>query len=380
VYVHDLQNGVMTLVSENLAGTMGGNGRSHSPVLSANGRFLAFKSEASDLVATDTNGKTDIFVRDLDAGTTALASINWGGTDSGNGNSGNPPFTPDFALSADGRFVVFESTATDLVAIPTNARGDVFVRDLKLGVTKLVSVNLAGTSGGNGTFAASFPTISGDGRLVAFASGSSDLVANDTNGTGDVFVRDLEAGATTLVSVNQAGTSGNRGSGNPLVAANGRFVAFQSQASDLVATDTNGGQPTPDAQMDVFVRDLETGTTTLVSVNRTGMDSGNSSSFDPKISADGSIVVFRSLASDLVNKDTNGQSDLFVRDLETGTTKLVSVNRKFADSGNSFLAQELFTSVSLNPDGRFVAFRSWASDLVAPDTNRTTDVFVRPVP
>jgi Tol biopolymer transport system component len=165
-----------------------------------------------------------------------------------------------------------------------------------------------------------------------------------------------------------------------LVAANGRFVAFQSQASDLVATDTNGGQPTPDAQIDVFVRDLETGTTTLVSVNRTGMDSGNSSSFDPKISADGSIVVFRSLASDLVNKDTNGQSDLFVRDLETGTTKLVSVNRKFADSGNSFLAQELFTSVSLNPDGRFVAFRSWASDLVAPDTNRTTDVFVRPVP
>jgi Tol biopolymer transport system component len=204
-------------------------------------------------VANDTNGITnDIFVRDLQMGTTTLVSVNRFGTGSGSGESGSPPFISP-AISADGRYVVFSSLASDLVANDTNGTFDVFVRDLQMGTTALVSVNRFGTGSGN---SASFfsPVISADGRFVAFPSLASDLVANDTNGTNDVFVRDLQMGTTVLVSVNQFGTGSGNGSSPPtpqpsryVISADGRFVAFQSEASDLVANDTNG-------TTDVFVR------------------------------------------------------------------------------------------------------------------------------
>ncbi len=146
-------------------------------------------------------------------------------------------------------------------------------------VTELVSINQAGTGSGNGV---SFnPVFSTDGRFVAFSSGASDLVANDTNGTEDVFVRDLQTGTTTLVSINRTGTGSNGGSSDPVISADDRFVAFLSDASDLVANDTNN-------TTDMFVRDLQTGTTTLVSVNRAGTG-GNGVSSDPVISADGPL-------------------------------------------------------------------------------------------
>src|SRR5207247_1728811 len=250
-----------------------------------------------------------------------LVSANGAGTGSGNGFS----FAP--AMSADGRFVAFESLAADLVADDANGDFDVFVRDLKTGTTTMVSANRAGTGSGNGgSFA---PAISADGRFVAFDSLAGDLVANDTNFNSDVFVRDLHTGTTTLVSVNSAGTdSGNNGSGLAAVSANARFVAFVSSASDLAGNDTNFNS-------DVFVRDLKTGTTTLVSVNSAGTDSGNGFSIDAAISDDGRFVAFGSYAGDLVANDTNGGGDVFVRDLKTGTTTLVSVNRAGTDTGNT---------------------------------------------
>ena len=243
---------VTELVSINWAGTNGSDGLNGAVgdfTISANGRFVVFSSFASDLVTNDTNGGTgpsqDVFIRDLQTKTTTLVSVNQFGTDSGNGNSGSP------AVSADGRFVAFSSSATDLVTTQvTGGRGgNVFVRDRQTGTTTLASVNRNGTDGGNG--GSELPSLSADGRFVAFRSSASDLVATDTNGIFfDVFVRDLQTGSTALASVNYAGTGGgNNVSGTPLLSANGRFVAFSSQSSDLVATDSNG-------TFDVFVRDL----------------------------------------------------------------------------------------------------------------------------
>jgi len=230
----------------------------------------------------------------------------------------------------------------------------------------LVSVNRRETGSGNGD--CFFPALSASGLVVAFTSYASDLVAHDTNGTTDVFVHDPWKERTTLVSINRTGTdSGNGDSFFPVLSASGLVVAFMSNASDLVANDTNGAG-------DVFVRDLWTGRTTLVSVNRTGTGSGNDFSNFPVLSASGRLVAFESAASDLVANNTNGAGDVFVRDLWTRTTTLVSINRT-GTGGNDFSNFPVFSA-----DGRLVAFTSYASDLVAHDTNGTTDVFVRPFP
>ena len=317
VFVRDLQTRTTVLASANGAGTNSGNGRTGTPLLSADGRHVVFASLANDLVVNDANGTWDIFMRDLQTGTTTLVSVNRAGTHSGNGRSGNVPNGTDFALSHDGRFVAFLSAASDLVVTDTNGADDVFIRDLQTGTTALVSVNRGGTNGGSGI---SFdPVLSTDGRFVAFSSRANDLVATDTNGDVDVFVRDLQAATTRLASVNQAGAdSGNGLSLDPGMSADGRFVAFSSRANNLVATpDTNAGQPFPDSQTDVFVRDQQTGTTMLASVNRAGTDSGNSASGYSLLSADGRVVVFVSTASDLVANDTNGQYDLYAAKITT---------------------------------------------------------------
>jgi Tol biopolymer transport system component len=268
------------------------------------------------LAGTDTNGTWDVFVRDLRRGTTALVSVNLSGTDSGNAISGSIPVGTGFAFSASGRFIAFESKATDLVAVPASGRGDVFVRDLEVGRTRMVSVNRSGTRGGNGPFASSAPVISADGQYVAFQSSAGDLVSHDTNGDEDVFVRDIHAERTTLISVNLAGTnSGNRFSFEPSISADGRLVAFSSRATDLVAgADTNGGAlPGTSETTDVFVRDWLKGATQVVSVNRSGTDTANGGAGGPIISADGHFVSFVSSSSDLVAEDRVQKPDVFIR-------------------------------------------------------------------
>ena len=341
------------LVSVNAAGTAAGNAASFNFSLSANGRFVAFQSSATDLVPGGTSG-VNIFVRDLLTGTTVLASVN------------EPPYDvgiPEFPhLSADGRYVAYQRSTCAFFFCPTI---DVFVRDLQTETTTLVSVGLNGQPAGG-----FWPVISANGRYIAFQSARANLVPNDANGTVDVFVRDLDAGVTRLASVNAAGTgSGNAASSSPALSADGRFVAFQSDASDLAAGDGNGAP-------DVFYRDLQAGQTHLISVETTGNGSGDGGSGSPTISTDGSRVAFGSNATNLVPfPSANGSFDVFVRDLPAGPTRLVSINQAGTAGGNAPSGRAYLT-----PNGRFIAFDSDATDLVADDTsNSPQDVFLRDV-
>lgn len=292
VFVRDLQTGLLTLVSATPTGASG-NGNSLNPVMSSDGRFVAFQSDAANLVANDGNGATDVFVRDLETGTTILVSAAGAGS-----SADNNSFAP--SISGDGRFVAFYSGASNLAANDANGTTDVFVRDLQTRTTILVSATPLGRTGSSPSFN---PVISADGRFVAFESSAGDLVANDGNGTGDVFVRDLGTATTTLVSATPGGASGNSRSANPVISSDGHVVAFTSLASNLVANDNN-------AMQDVFVRDLGTGITNLASTTPAG-NSGNGLSRYPVISANGRTVVFESRASDLVANDNNNVEDVF---------------------------------------------------------------------
>ncbi|HUL51255.1 MAG TPA: hypothetical protein VLU94_01590, partial [Candidatus Nitrosotalea sp.] len=317
VFVRDRTLGRTTLVSVNSSGTASGNGASRAGTISADGRFVAFESLASDLVANDTNGVSDIFLRDLVAGTTMLVSVSGDGITPGNGPSSWPVMTPD------GHFVLFESRASNLDTNDANNAADLFVRDMSSGITTLVTrdrFSNASALGGD-FFFSDAARISDDGRWVAFASAATNLVAFDNNSKRDVFLRDLLNRTNILVSVNTNKVAASGISGIPALSADGRFVAFQSLASDLAAKDNN-------ATNDVFLRDVALGTTTLVSVSLTGA-SGKGSSFGPVISADGRYVGFQSLASDLVANDSSSDPniqplDVFVRDLQTGVTTMIS--------------------------------------------------------
>lgn len=358
------------LVSVNSTNFGSGNNFSGRPTVSADGRFVVFESVATDLVSTpDTNNSFDIFVRDLQTNTTTLVSVNTAGNAAANGSSLRA------MISADGRFIAFESVATNLTTTPdANSNFDVFVRDLQTGTTTLVSRNRMNTASGNDE---SFrPVISFDGRVVAFLSRASDLTSTeDANAKIDVFARDLTTNTTSLISVNRTGAASANVSGQfdasqpPRIAAN-RYVVFASDASDLVdVPDTNNTS-------DVFVRDLQTGTTTLVSSDATNTATGNARSSPAGFSNDGRLVVFNSLSSNLTTNDANNFFDVFVRDLQTNTTTLVSINRAGTTSGNLTSFAQSFGSI-LSGDNRFVVFHSVASDLVANDANAFVDVFVR---
>jgi Tol biopolymer transport system component len=261
--------------------------------------------------------------------------------------------------------VVFASGASNLVPKDTNRSWDVFVRDVATGTTRRVSIGANGSQGNDNSGVFGPPSIDGTGRFVAFESGASNLVSGDTNAVTDVFVRDLSANTTRRVSVSGRGGQGNNFSDEPAISADGRYVAFESAASNLVPGDSNGVK-------DVFVRDLRNGTTRRVSVSGKGLQ-GNDFSDVPAISADGRYVAFESAAANLVPGDTNDATDVFVHDLTSGTTRRVSVSTS-GRQGNA--DSSVFGSPSISADGRYVAFESAASNLVSGDTNRALDVFV----
>ena len=384
--------GVIERVSVANDGTEG-NFDSFDSVISADGRFVAFDSRASNLAAGDTNGSRDVFVRDTCVGapagctpSTTRVSVASDGSE-GNGISDTP------SISADGRFVAFAADASNLVAGDTNGAGDVFVRDTCVGVpagctpsTTRVSVASDGTQGNAGS---GFPlVVSANGRFIAFSSAASNLVAGDTNGATDMFVRDTCYGAptgctpsTARVSVANDGSQGNQIIGSdsrPALSSDGRFVGFDSDANNLVVGDTN-------AFRDIFVRDTCFGasagctpSTTRVSVASDGTQ-GNGASVVPTISADGRFVVFRSNAGNLVAGDTNGAGDVFVRDTCVGVPAgcTPSTTRVSVASDGTQGNAGVFFDLSISADGRFVAFDSDASNLVAGDTNGAVDVFVR---
>jgi Tol biopolymer transport system component len=335
------------------AGGAQSNGLSTYPILSADGRYLAFQSAASNLVPGDTNLVQDVFVRDLQNGTNERVSVDSLGNEV-SVSSTNP------AISADGRFVAFHSLATNLVPGDTNGTSDVFVRDRQSGSTERVSLS---SGGGQAQGHSAEAALSADGRFVAFQSGAANLVAGDTNGAFDVFVRDRQSGTTERVSVGPGGVQSNGGSFDPKLSADGRFVAFESQATNLVSGDTNAGS-------DIFVFDRLLGTTERVSVSTAGAQ-GNGFSIATVISADGRFVVFESYATNLVAGDTNAADDIFVRDRQLGTTERVNVDSSGAQSNGSA------EHAAISADGRFVAFVTTATNLGPGDTSTLRDVYLR---
>ncbi len=330
------------LVSVSTAGRQG-DALSGVPSISADGRYVAFGSESSTLVAGDSNGTSDIFVRDRLTSTTLLVSRTPLGT-SGNGYS----YVDQDSISADGRFVTFLSVAADLVPGDTNGVEDVFVRDLIAGTTANLSMNPVGAMTNTDT------PISQDGRYVAF-SRFDGLVAGDSNGATDVFVHDRRTGATQCASVDSSGADANSSSGSPSLSSDGRYVAFLSLATNLVTGDTNDGA-------DIFVHDMLSGFTRRVSVDSAGVEA-NAACVKPSISADGRYVGFSSEATNLVAGDTNGKNDDFVHDLRTGKTTRISI----ASNGSEGDWHALHTQ-ALSDGGRFVAFSSYASNLASSDT------------
>jgi Tol biopolymer transport system component len=325
VFVRDRSTGETTIVSVDSAGNHA-NGPSASPAISADGRYVAFASSASNLVQGDTNTTCelspydqnvncqDVFVHDRSTGTTERVSLDSSGAQLNNHSS-----LP--AISADGRFVAFSSNASNVVPGDINecaftsgvgACSDVFVHDRQTGVTELVSTSIASGTGDGGSL---LPSMSADGRLIAFSSSATDLVEGDSNAfcfhdsdfipdnCADIFVRDTLTGRIALVSTNSDGEQGDRGSCCAHISAGGRYVAFRSSARNLVAGDTNN-------RSDLFVRDLLNGATTRVSVDSLGAEA-NGDSTSARLSGDGRFVVFHSFASNLVPA---GGTGVFLRD------------------------------------------------------------------
>lgn len=351
IVVRDSQNGAVSVISNGWDGSPA-NGNCVSPSISADGRYVAFASAADNLDPGDTNRSWDVFVRDRTTGELSLVSSSTAG---GFGNDDS--YAP--RISADGRWVVFTSTASNLVGGDIGSHADVFIRDLLLKTTRRVSEAAGGTEadGDSGS-----PSVNSDGSKVAFASKATNLVAGLAAGTDNVFVRDLAPGGlVSAVSVSSAGTAGNLSSYAPSIDAAGTRVAFESLASNLVDADVNDAR-------DVFLRDLSAHTTRLVSVSASGVQ-GDAESRDPAISPDGKNVLFSSHASRLVPGDPAGVSDVFLADVASGSITRISER---PDGGQ---ANGASSGASFAGDASRVLFHSDASDLVAGDTNGTSDIF-----
>lgn len=393
------QTGTYTRISVD-SNEIQANAMSYRGRISANGRFIAFDSEAANLVAGDMNGQGDVFLRDLQLGTTALVSTTAGG-EQANGGSGTP------VISADGRYVAFESGATNLAALPdSNGFTDIYVKDTQTGAVTRASISSTGAEPNNESEVLS---ISGDGRYIVFDSNADNLVLNDTNGHGDIFVRDVQTNTTLGISV-----TGNSGGFDASISLDGNYVVFNSTSTNFVLDDTNG-------RADVFVYSMLTGQIVRASVSSSGMQ-GDWNSSDPSISGDGRYVTF-STSSNFSSVDTYGYIQLYVRDMQAGTTTLSTFRDGFAmvgesdaseisadghyivysfdDKGDGMPTRWLYlhdrvtatnTMVvsagimeyewnpllpSISGDGRFLVFVSSSPNLVAGDTNAVRDVFLK---
>ena len=489
LYVRDLQAGATRLVDveTNSAGSL--VSAATVPCLTTNGGLVGFECPDGGLVPNDRNGDYDVFVRDWAGGSTELISAHHPDLLSRTPNG--PSFLTPASVSSDGRWAAFVSDANNLVANDTNRCRDVFVRDLATGSLTLVSLN---TNGVSGSRASSEPAISPEGRYVAFTSSADDLVPGDVNNASDVFLRDVQNGTTALVSMNQLGTGpGNKASYSPAVGAGGRFVLFRSQASTLASAsfspgenlflrdmlrqtnwalttagagpaamtadgrfvahatsnappslsvwdtqsavriysnrlagvasvfsvaiaadgqriaystpsglylvqlpdgiktglDTNGSPACNSLIFDgtgrfiaytrasaanrtnqVYLYDLERGLNTLVSTSFGVAGPANDLSDSPVLSANGRFLAFRSLANDIVSGDTNGVPDIFLYDRQTGVNTLLSSSQPSGAPADNRSLTPVFSG-----DGSTLLFQSWASDLTGGDFNHNSDLF-----
>ena len=494
LYVRDLQLGTTVLVDQDGNGIGSAINLLFAPFLSADGRLVAFECPDANLVSNDRNHNYDVFLRDLGSNVNELISD--GHPDLSSITPNGISSASRFSVNTDGRFIAFMSEADNIVVNDTNQSRDVFVRDLLLGTSLLVSV---ATHGSNPGSSISYdPAISGDGRYVVFGSSASNLIANDTNNAHDVLLRDLQTGTTSLVSVNLSGTGpGNQDSHSPTISSDGRYVLFRSRASNLApgtfgnenvfvrdllsgvtyaltTSGTTAAAMTPDGRFvafggptgsvfvwdsqtatrvytnsasgvssisigplgtrlayisnpglsvadrtaktnwvigtwsfgsrsfgshsglrfsnderylayasttakvpadtnsthDVYLYDIQTGENLLISRGLDGTAALGGASDSPEISSDGRFVAYRSAATNLVFIDTNGVPDLFLYDRLTGTNTLLSASRFGSSTANNRSLSPAFSG-----NGRVLIFQSWASDLVAQDFNDSSDVF-----
>lgn len=368
--------------------------------ISANGRYVAFTSQATNLVPGDTNDRQDAFVYDRRTGHTQRVSVSSSGAQA---KPGQDPFGGSAAMdmSADGRYVLFRSDASNLAPGDANRKSDGFIHDRVTGKTRRIRPAGVGMTAGalsaNGRYAVLDAggnvfrydlrrgrllrltasanswggSVSADGRYVAFTSNATNLVRGDTNKLPDIFVRNMRTGRTARVSVTSTGKQGvgkrySNGSNAPTISSDGRYVAFHSDMTNLVRGDTNG-------VFDIFVHDRVTGKTQRVSVSSTGRQSNAESFGGESFSADGRYVAFSSLATNLVANDRNDITDAFIRDLRTNRTQLVSLGMHGQGDDASWVG----LGKAFTRDGRHLLFASWAANLVPGDTNGVADVFVR---
>lgn len=361
VFVYDRNGGVLERVTVD-SNEIPDGGSSVATAISPDGRFVAFYSDASQLVAGDTNGRLDGFVRDRLLGITERISVD------ATGNEIFPTLgsAGPIAITPDGRFVLF---CTDAGIVDAGGRFELYLRDRDLGITERIGVDTAGGPPSNSTCVPVYPPsapvgISDDGRWVLFSSSATDLVAGDTNGVADVFLRDRQMGTTERVSLASGGGQLTGTSSSAALSPDGRYVLFTSLASDVVAGDTNGAR-------DVFLIDRQLDTVERVSLSWLGEQANGSSADWASMSADARYILFSSSASNLVVNDPQ-RTDLFLRDRQTSTTVKVT-----SAAGKTLANADSTERAAISPNGNVVGFSSGASNLVAGDTNGVADVFVR---
>ncbi len=410
VFVYDRTLDTIERVSVTSLGVEASDGASGYPSLSSDGRYVTFDSQATDLVAGDTNGQGDVFVYDRTSDNLERVSVNNEGEEgdsvstntfiSPDGNyvtffSQSSNFSEDYPLiagdvfiynrtadtieralafrtrvegdqtmsypsmSSDGVYVAFSSSATNLISSDTNVVDDIFIQNTTTGVIERVSVSSLGVEGDGSSYS---PSISSDGRYVAFNSSAANLVAGDTNVYDDVFVYDRTLDTIERVSISTLGVEGEFGGFNPYISSDGRYVSFTSESSNLVPEDTA-------YTSDIFVYDRTLDIMERVSVSSLGVEADNSSQYSP-MSSDGRYVAFESVATNLVDGDTNARSDIFVYDRTLDTVERVSVSTLGVQgNGNS-------NTPAISANGRYVAFESVATNLVDSDTNAKRDIFI----
>jgi TolB protein len=365
VFVRDVPTNATTFVSRATGATgTGGDGTSQDPSISGDGRFVAFESDANNLSTEDNNAFTNVFVRDLVAGTTTLVS-----RASGPGGAGADASAVNPDISSDGRVVTFQSSADNLSADDNNGVVNIFVRDLVADTTTLVS--RAPGVGGAGANDNSFnPTISGDGNRVAFESNANNLSNQDNDAVTNAFVRDLAARTNALVSraTGGAGAPANGASDSADISPSGRYVAFRSSANNLSGDDNN-------AVSNIFLRDLDESTTALMSrASGPGGAGADATSFRPVVS-DNARVAFDSLANNLSVDDNDAFGNVYARDALANTTELVS--RAPGPAGAAANNNSVVPTTSA--DGRYVAFQSTATNLVAGTIPGVANIYRRDV-
>ena len=353
VFLRDRILGTTVRISVNRDDGGDASGESHTPSINSNGRFIAFASLAGDLAEGDDSALLDVYVYDRITSQVVRASV--AATNGEPDGSSKDPY-----INADGRYVTFSSSATNLVAEGANINVDIYVRDLFLGVTRKVSVRPAGVFTELNSWN---PAISADGRHVVFTSGDSGLVTGDIDGSQDIFVRNLDTWAIERVSVSTAGGESNERNGVAAISSDGNVVAWWSRADNLVEGDDNGLD-------DIFVRDRVAGTTSRINVSTAGEQASGGGSYHVSVTDSGRMVIYLSDANNLVPDDENGYGDIFSYDRITGITRRHSLTPD-GTGGDDYSRRP-----SISANGKYIAFESLASDFVTDDDNLFQDVFL----